>query len=242
MDLKEALQYLVGLKDNKTYNFGGQVYSDHDLIPVEPPIYSRSNVSFGSLEAIVTMVQAELNDYIDHEGAPLFIRVKDHLTVEAFTRPGDQEKRIWPYTARCDDVSFREGWRGQQEAIIEVKSRFLPTEDREYLLGLISRINNEQGVKSTDNGVSQTVTVKKGVSLLENETVKPRLDLMPFRTFREVPQPRSEFILRLDDNGNVGLFESDGGIWKIEAKLNIAEYLRRRLAQEIDAGLVCVMI
>ena len=90
--------------------------------------------------------------------------------------------------------------------------------------------------------MSQSVTVKKGVSLLENETVKPRINLSPFRTFREVPQPESEFILRLDNDGRVGLFEADGGVWKIEAKINIAEYFENQLEKEIEAGDVVVMI
>ena len=74
------------------------------------------------------------------------------------------------------------------------------------------------------------------------ETVKPRLTLCPFRTFREVVQPESEFILRLDDKGRVGLFEADGGRWKMEAKANIAAYFEDALADEVEAGKVIVMI
>ena len=33
-------------------------------------------------------------------------------------------------------------------------------------------------------------------------------------------QPESEFLLRLDDDGNVGLFEADGGMWKKAGALN----------------------
>ena len=77
---------------------------------------------------------------------------------------------------------------------------------------------------------------------MQTESVKPRLTLMPFRTFREVPQPESEFILRLDDKGRIGLFEADGGMWKIEAKLNIEHYLNDKLKEEIEAGQVVVMI
>ena len=240
--IKEALQYLVGLKDNKTYEIKGVTYSDHELHEITPKTYHRSRMMFGSLDAIVKMVRTELSDYTETVGAPVFIRIADHLNVEVFTRPDYQEQRLTPYLATCKDVEFKEGWRDQQTAIIELKSRFLPTEDTNYLLSLISRLNSEQGVQSTDNGVSQTVTAKSGVSLMQTETVKPRLTLMPFRTFREVPQPESEFILRLDDKGRIGLFEADGGMWKIEAKLNIQEYLSEQLKPEIEDGLIVVMI
>lgn len=237
--IQKALQYLVGLKDNKTYQINGKTYSDHKLELIEDERFYRKEVEFTSLDAVVKMIQTELKDY---RNGPLFIRIKDHKNVDVFTRPDDRERRVWPYSATCVDAEFKAGWRSQQEAIIEVKSRFIPTEDSEYLLNLISRINNDEGVKTEDNGVSQNVVVKKGVQLAATETVKPRLLLQPFRTFREVPQPESEFILRLDDDGRVGLFEADGGIWKMEAKDSISAYFSEKLSHEILGGHVIVMV
>ena len=240
--LKEALQYLVSLKDNKTYEFDGITYSDHELNIVQAPTYRRSGMEFGSLDAIVKMIRTELPEYDGLIGLPVFIQVEDHKHVKVFTRADVQEKRLFPYEAVCRDTAFSEGWRDQQAAIIELRSRFIPTDDTAYLLDLISRINDEKGIQSNDNGVSQTVTVKQGVSLMATETIRPRISLKPFRTFREVPQPESEFILRLDENGHVGLFEADGGIWKMEAKDNIMAYFTSALAPEIEAGQVVVMV
>lgn len=236
--IQKALQYLVGLKDNKTYQINGKTYSDHKLELIEDERFYRREVEFTSLDAIVKMIHTELGDYV----GPVFIRIKDHKNVDVFTRPDDREKRVWPYSASCIDAEFKAGWRSQQEAIIELKSRFIPTEDSEYLIDLISRINNDQGIQSTDNGVSQVVVTKQGITLMGSETVKPRLMLQPFRTFREVPQPASEFILRLDDDGKVGLFEADGGIWKMEAKDNISAYLSENLHTEILNGKVIVLV
>lgn len=239
--IKSALQYLVGLKENNTYLIDGKTYSDNPLVLIEDERYYRKGVEFGSLDAIVKMIKAELPDYTDGT-EPIFIRIQDHKNVDVFTRPDDRERRVYPYSARCTDADWREGWRDQDTAIIEARSRFLPTEDSEYLLSLISRINNDEGVKTEDNGVSQTVVVKKGVQLAATEAVKPRLVLQPFRTFREVPQPKSEFILRLDEKGRVGFFEADGGIWKMEAKDNIKRYFEETLAEEISMGAVIVMV
>ena len=239
--LQKALSYLVGLKENKIYEIDGKNWSDNKLTLVEEPDYYRQEIEFGSLDAIVKMVTSEIEDYLV-DGKPVFIRVTDHKNVDVFTRPDKKENRVWPYSAVCRDAEFREGWRDQQAAIIELRSRFLPTTDSEYLLSLISRINNEQGVQSEDNGVSQKAVTKQGVSLMSSENVKPRLVLKPFRTFREVPQPESEFILRLDENGRIGIFEADGGIWKMEAKDNIKKYLEEKLADFVDSGLVVVMV
>lgn len=240
--LQKALAYLVGLKDNKTYEIDGKVFSDNRLYMVEAPVYRRETLEFGSLDAIVQMIKRELVDYEDL-AYPLFVEVESFNRVRTFTRPDfPEQKRIFPYTAVCRDANFKEGWRNQQEAIIELKSRFIPTHDTEYLLDLISRVSNDEGIKSEDNGVTQTVTVKKGVSLAQSETVKPRVSLKPFRTFREVPQPESEFILRLDENGRIGLFEADGGIWKMDAKDNIANFLNERLADEVEKRMVTIMV
>lgn len=240
--LEKALKYLVGLKSNQTYLINGETYSDNKLEQITGLHHYPATIHVESLDAIVKLIRAEYTKTAEPFRPPLFVRVEGPGSVEVFTRLDSIACRSTPYEAICRDVNFKEGWRGQQEAIIELRSRFLPTEDSEYLLDLISRINKEEGVQSTDNGVSQTVTAKKGVSLMSTERVKQRLSLKPFRTFREVPQPESEFILRLDENGRIGLFEADGGIWKIEAKRNIEEYLEDELRDDIEAGLVVVMI
>lgn len=240
MDLKAALQYIVGLGDTKTFEIDGKTYADSELKPVEEPRYYLRGVQFGSLDAIIKMVKAELKMFTDST-YPMYIRVTDYKTVDVFSAPDDRAKREWPYSAVCEDTSFREGYRTQQEAIIELRSRFLPTPDVDYLLSLISTINNEQGVRSEDNGVTQTITAKSGVSMLQTVEIKPRVRLQPFRTFREVPQPESEFILRLDERGNVGLFEADGGMWKMEAKDNILMFLGTGLSEEIGSGRVVIM-
>ena len=72
--------------------------------------------------------------------------------------------------------------------------------------------------------------------------VKPRVALRPFRTFLEVEQPVSEFLLRLDDDGNVGLFEADGGMWQQTAKASIAAYFEDKLAEEVKDGKIVVMM
>ena len=241
--IKEALQYLVSLKANQTYKIDELTYSDHELHRIDPPRYYKKRLEFGSLDAIVKMIRNEMEDYEASEGGlPVFIHIRDFDEVEVFTRPDLTETREIPYSASCNDANFEPGWRSQDKAIIELKSRFLPTEDTEYLINLISRINNDQGVRSEDNGVSQTVTVKSGVALMSTEKVKSRLKLQPFRTFREVDQPISEFILRLDEQKGVGIFEADGGIWKMEAKDKIKSYFDYKLSREVDEGQVVVMV
>ena len=126
--------------------------------------------------------------------------------------------------------------------MIELRSLFIPGEGTRYLLDLLSRMSKDSGVTTKDNGVSQTVEVKAGVSLKQNVEINPRAKLQPFRTFLEVEQPESEYLLRVDETGRIGLFEADGGVWKLEAKQNVKEYLAVELDDLVKSGQVVVMM
>lgn len=237
--LKEFAQYLVSLKDNKTYDIHGDTYSDRELVRVAPHIDRPARISVSSLDSIVQLVCHELDMFTN---LPVFIRAEDARAVSVFTTYDDVMARDNLYRAECDVPGFRDGFREYEQAIIELRSRFAPGSGVDYLLDLLSRISKDNGVTTSDNGVSQTVEARQGVSLRTMVAVKPRVALRPYRTFLEVEQPESEFLLRLDDNGNVGLFEADGGMWRQTAKASILAYFEARLSDEIKAGKVVVMM
>ena len=151
--------------------------------------------------------------------------------------------RIPPHVDRpeADAPGLRTGFRGREVALIELRSLFIPNEGTAYLLDLLSRMTDENSVSTKDNGVTQTVEARQGVALNALVEVKPRVMLRPFRTFLEVEQPESEFLLRVDPDEGIGFFEADGGIWKLEAKKNSADYVNTNLADLIQAGKVVIM-
>ena len=237
--LKDAIQYLVSLKDNKTYTINGDTYSDRELHRIPRHVPHPSRISVTGLDSIVKLVRNELDMF---DNLPLFIRVDGARNVSVFSTYDDEMDRDNLYEASCDVPDFREGFREQENAIIELRSKFAPGDGVDYLLDLLSRISKDNGVTTRDNGVSQEVEARTGVSLKQLVQVKPRVKLRPYRTFLEVEQPESEFILRLDNDGNVGLFEADGGMWKMQAKASIVAYFEEKLAEEITGGKVVVMM
>ena len=68
--------------------------------------------------------------------------------------------------------------------------------------------------------------------------------LCPIRPIREDGKWgfKQRRVYRLDEDGNVGLFEADGGMWKMQAKASIVAYFEEKLADEINAGKVIVMM
>lgn len=236
--LKEFAQYLAGVKENKIYVINGDTYSDNNLFRIAPHVDRPEQITVSSLDSIAKLIKQEI-DVID--ALPVFVRVKDAQTVTVFTTFDEYFERDNLYKAVCDVPEFREGFRSYEKAIIELRSKFIPGEGTSYLLDLLSRVNKESGVSTSDNGVTQTVEARSGVSLKQMVAVKPRVLLQPFRTFLEVRQPESEFLLRINDDGDIGLFEADGGAWRLSAKDSIAGYLESALAEEIAASKVVVM-
>lgn len=236
--LKEFAQYLVSLKDNKTYELHGDVYSDHELHRIKPYVPRPDQIEVSGLDSIVKMIRTEAGKL----SKPIYILVEGPMEVRTFSALDEDMKRDSLIRATADVPGFHNGFMDLQDAIIQLRSKFIPNEDVDYLLDLLSRVNVDNGVTTSDNGVTQTVEARTGVSLKSFLNVRPRVTLAPYRTFLEVDQPESEFILRLDDNARVGLFEADGGMWKLEAKQRICDYFEEQLASEIGHGHVVVMM
>lgn len=240
--LRDFASFLVGLGQDKTIvtkEINGDTYTAESLNRIPPHVDRPSSITVNGLDSIAKLVRNELDMT---ENYPVYIRVVGPRDVEVFTSLDSYMVRDYLYSAKCDAPFFKGGWLDHEEAIIKLRSAFIPNEGTDYLLDLLSRICKEDNVSSDDNGVSQTVTARQGISLKHFEPVRSRIPLRPYRTFTEVEQPESEFILRLDDEGRVGLIEADGGAWCMKAKDNIAAYFVEALSEEILSLRVVVML
>lgn len=242
--LKDAIDRIVELAKPYTIKTDdGRRYCTTYLREVKPEVELPARYSVDTLEALVKLIRTE-----GVAQAPLlYVRVDSARRVMVDTTYTHKEyaefSRLPLYEAVSDvpSISVNESI-SQERAIVELQSLYAITEDRDYLLSLLSRIDVNQGVSSVDNGISQEVSVKTGAVLKEQQTVQPIVHLQPYRTFLEVEQPASDFLLRLDKEGHPALYEADGGAWKLEAKRNIAAYLGEQLADLVERGSVVVMI
>lgn len=242
--LRDAIDSIAELARPYTLSTNdGHRYSNVDLHEVKPEVELPARYSVDTLEALVKLIRTE---GIDHSPR-LYVRVDSARRVMVDTTYTHKEyaeySRLPLYEAVSDVPSISVNQSiSQERAIVELQSLYAVTDDRDYLLSLLSRIDVNQGVSSVDNGISQEVSVKTGAVLKEQQTVQPIVHLQPYRTFLEVEQPASDFLLRLDKEGRPALYEADGGAWKLEAKRNIAAYLGEQLADLVERGSVVVMI
>ena len=125
--------------------------------------------------------------------------------------------------------TFRFGtWYPLEDFIILLQAGFEDSIEKETLLRVLGNVTGSEAATSEDDGITQTVAVRVGVSLKERETIKNPVRLRPYRTFRELDgQPESPFILRIKgtDMKMVALFEADGGAWQHHAVELICRWL-----------------
>lgn len=236
--LAKMIDKLVSLKDTRTFQINGQTYTDGSLTRIPPHVDRPRSIDVTGLDSICKLIRTEL-DKLD---TIVMVQAVSYRTVEVMTTYQADFSRNFLYQAKADVPGLREGWREREQALIELRSLFIPNAGTTYLLDLLSRMSNDDSVSTTDNGVTQTVETRQGIALKQVEEIKPRVYLQPFRTFLEVQQPESEFLLRVDAEKGIGFFEADGGVWKLEAKRNIVRYFEEHLEDLIAAGKVVVMM
>ena len=230
--LKEAIEKILSLAPVELMQFGNRKYTTASLHPVADPVPSAVDVQ--SLSGLKDLIEAGLNDLDDDN---CFLLVQDHKTVIlATTRVDHWAKRIYhaKATAALAEGFAFERYHDKDPFMVGLLSRFVPTLDREDLLQLVSNLTAEAVTVSSDDGISQNVATRKGVALKQGITVKVRHKLAPYRTFTEVAQPASEFVLRFRQEREgaiptIALFEADGGAWKIEAMQLVKGWLKSNI-------------
>lgn len=121
---------------------------------------------------------------------------------------------------------------------IALQALFEDNPDRNRVALVTGTVRDENVRTSNDDGVTQRVTAQAGVVGAYETDVPNPVRLRPFRTFRELEQPESLFILRLrKSQSGVGpeaaLFEADGAAWKVAAIEAIARFLGDKLPSEV---------
>jgi len=188
-----------------------------------------------SLDALAALISREAVSLYPDSNLFICCGGYDHVSVytDVFTDSLERWERQELYICELKDApGWRDDWFDYEKAIIVLRSRFVPNDGTEYLLDLLSRIGNQASVTTNDNGMTQTTEARKGIALVGKETVQPIVPLRPYRTFQEVEQPESQFLVRIREGrqGNeIGILEADGGMWKLTARKTIRAYLEEQL-------------
>lgn len=242
--IKEAIEKIQELATPVIHREEGRTFavsatSVRELIPTRD---EPQTITLSSLDSLVQMVKNEALCIYEN---PLFITVPTHETVTCFARPVPDLgwDRLTYYIAQATDVP---GWNAKtvmpfEEALIALRTRFQATPDTDYALKLLSEITTGAKVTFNDNCIATSVVTKKGIDLQSNQAIRPIISLRPYRTFQEVEQPASQFLIRINERG-ISFIEADGGMWKLEARKTVAKFLEDQLRPEVESGEVVVAL
>lgn len=225
--LKEFAEYLTRQAAPTMNTIDGLQYADRPLSLIAPPMAPKLSVNTltGFVDYIRQMSPVTTSDWI--------IWVESYKAVSMVAAKGDAYgRRACVVRAELPEglKPFRfDTFLDRETFVIGLQSLFVPTSPLQSVLEIASGLTDAQVVTSEDDGISQSTTIKRGVASLKQPiVVKGRVPLQPYRTFREVEQPISEFIFRLRSQDGVpgcALFEADGGKWQLDAMLTIKTWL-----------------
>ncbi len=201
------------------------------------------DVEVTTLDGLVELLETGLDKF---EPKKIFVHVVNETLVQVSEIQADLygHRHTYINTRMLDGVAgfqFNE-WKTQESFIIGLQSCFVLTPDLSELLDIASHISVSDKATVSDTGVAQNVELKRSIAFKEEKTIRPRVELAPYRTFREVQQPVSDFIFRVRDGGQLALFEADGGAWKIAAMKTIHVWLANRLKGSTVGGLPDISI
>lgn len=228
---------------HKPVEIGGFIATPHPFIVHDPaslikPGPTASALDVYSLGALRDYVKAnrdmlDLSTLIVHVVSPQVVTLSGAIQ----TRARNRETYVKANASNLTD-GFLGKFMAVDEFLVGMLTRFADSDDRAKALKLLGNIKHEQVKTSQDDGVTQTVSAKVGIVLSADVPVPNPITLTPYRTFREVTQPTSPFVLRVNSGRNgglpeVGLFEADGGAWRLTAVDRVRDWLTEHVPTSV---------
>jgi hypothetical protein len=225
--LKEFVEKICDLSIC-TAERGGRLLTSKPLIPVretEPaPLKART------LAAVLEYAERFASE--DMESGDVFVHVEDFRTVHIRGRLyGAENQRDTFLTAEAYEVAHKFGANlTLEDFIVYLQSAFVQDENTARILRVVGNIVEEGGTEYADDGVTQRVTARSGITRREIVDLPNPVELRPYRTFPDAEQPQGLFVLRIRPSVESGgkptcmLVEADGGAWKNKAIANIKQW------------------
>lgn len=224
--IKEAIEKILSLSPTVEQTINGRTYSNgpSGIVSIKPP--KAETLTINTLTGIV-----DCNFTPDK-----MIHVLDHKTVNVLDAAYSDEwlTRSIHLSAVHESPVFSFGnYYDVESFIIAVQSMFAQDHVTAMILKVVGNVKDEGVSNFSDDGVTQKVTAKTGISIVGSVQVPNPITLRPYRTFMEIWQPSSIFIFRMKggqgEQPKCALFEADGRMWRLEAIKSIKTWLAEKI-------------
>lgn len=233
--IKAAIEKILEMGKIEREEIGGREYyfANGKAVGIIPPVQTSFQVE--TLTAISDYFVRNpdalpLGEIIVHVMSPVAVRLMSpvclpwlnrHAYLEAQSSP-----KVFPFGRAMDVESF----------IVALQTYFVPSETTRQLQQMVSSLSDQTSVDYTDDGIGQQVTAKTGIARVGKVEVPNPVHLAPYRSFREIEQPASAFVFRIQKNEKgplCVLHEADGGNWQREAVESIRDWLKDELPEGV---------
>lgn len=219
------------IMDKQIIEVGGTTYSRNHYQVVEPMVKRPDAVLLNTLLSLCEFAK----EGHDVEDSACYALITKDMSVSLFSgdRWNDRKRTLYANATNLFERFPFDRFMPSEVFNIQLQTRFVfDKAEAKSLFSILSKLQIDEGISLSDDGMTTKVTVKRGMSAasIDSETMRTRVLLAPYRIFPECDQPASEFLVRIkgskEEGANVGLWETDGGMWQIQAKQLIADKLR----------------
>ncbi|WP_425152858.1 hypothetical protein [Candidatus Palauibacter sp.] len=233
----EAVAQLAVSAAGKTVEIDGVAYATAPLHDPRQPAPAPDVLEMHSLTALVRYI-AENRDGLSFERCAVHVESPTSVSLVGPLSDGHYRQRF-AYaraTARpAADGGFHFGaFLDLERFNIALQALFTGAGQRDDVIRFVGNIKSEQVRQQSDDGKTQSVEARTGIATVATVDVPNPVTLAPYRTFMEIPQVASPFVLRLREESSgivAALFEADGGAWKEWTIGLIGKFLEDRLSQ-----------
>lgn len=220
---KSFIEKIIDLSPVNLMEIDGRKFTDSQIIPVKDAVVSP--IKCHTLTGLVDFYSA-LDPY--EQGRVIFhIEDFDKVSIVSEIFGEEKQRETFVVAESYPQENMFNRYFDHEDFMIKILSCFVQDEITAKILRIVGNLKSEAGATYSDDGLTQTVTAKTGITKVENIDLPNPIGLRPYRTFSDIDQPESSFILRLKqrDGINAALFEADGAAWKNKAILTIKAML-----------------
>ncbi|MHC1744868.1 MAG: hypothetical protein AB9873_17825 [Syntrophobacteraceae bacterium] len=214
--IRAAIDRVIDLARAEIIDVATRKYATKELKPIyepQPPLLKLS-----TLTSLVDYVQANFDQH-EH---PFKVHIMSPILVNLISEIHGpfQQRSVFVAADHNEPSKFKPGtYYDLEEFCILLRTSFVPTQFVADLLKVFGNVKGEAVSQWSDDGVSQSVQAKAGIALVQDVPIPSPVALQPYRTFREIAQPESPYIVRAKANEgkapSVALFECEGDQWAV---------------------------
>jgi hypothetical protein len=208
----------------------------HPVLPIAP--IATPVLQLSTLSGLVDAFTANLDGFASLGASAVQVESFDTVSLVSLAADEWGRRQVWARAKSAEINPFKFGeYMNPEMFLITAQAGFMPI-DGHYtnMLKLCSSLTAGSSVQVADDGFSQSVVISEGGVQRGAVELPPRVQLRPYRTFREVDPVESDFLLRFkaqkDDLPLVALIPVDAGRWKTDTAMQVRNWLQKNLPDE----------